>query len=176
MTTDRYKLQEEIFQSNEERLLVYCHVGKVLKKQNAILCIVSSISPPVSISIVQLKKTDKSLKKKRTWSLAELKVVDGKSDESHMLEFDLHLDKIYKWEASNAEEKQIFIITLFKQSKKNILKDKPEFRNIPKAWVADDVETPETKFINSRIMEVENEVENEDFQAITDKEQEDLTR
>lgn len=176
MTTVRHTLQQEIFQANEERLLVICHVGKVLKKKNTFLCIVSSISPPVSVSIVQIKQTDKSFKKKRTWGLPELKTFDGKSDESNTLEFDLHLDKIYKWEASNVKERQAFIIMLWKQCNKHIVKDKPEFRNVLKAWITDDVGTPEAKYINSPIMEVDNEVESEDFQAITDKEQEDLNR
>lgn len=176
MTTVRHTLQQEIFQANEERLLVICHVGKLLKKKNTFLCIVSSISPPVSISIIQIKQADKTFKKKRTWGLAELKVVDGKSAETNTLEFDLHLDKIYKWEASNIKERQVFIITLWKQCNKNIVKDKPDFKNVLKSWITDDAGTPEMKYISSPIMEVDNEVESEDFQAITEKEQEDLTK
>lgn len=175
MTSIRYTLQQEVFLPNEERLLVTCHVGKLLKKKNTFLCIVSSISSPVTITIVQIKQTDKSFKRKRTWSLAELKLVDGRNEQSDFQEFDLHLDKIYHWEALNALDRQVFIITLWKQCNRYIIKDKPTFKNVPKAWITDDAVTPE-KYINSPILELENDAESDDFQAITDKEQEDLTK
>ncbi|KAF5308647.1 hypothetical protein FQR65_LT06108 [Abscondita terminalis] len=173
MTTIRYILQQEVFQPNEERLLTTCHVGKLFKKKkSSFLCIVSSTSLPINITIVQIKQTDKTYKKKRTWSLTELKVVDGKTEAIDASEFDLHFDKVYRWASSNIQERQLFLITLYKQCSKHILKDKPIFKNIPKTWIVEDVLTPENKYV-SPLLALDTDL-SEDFQAITDKEQEDL--
>uniref|UniRef100_A0A1Y1MFS9 Exocyst complex component Sec3 PIP2-binding N-terminal domain-containing protein n=1 Tax=Photinus pyralis TaxID=7054 RepID=A0A1Y1MFS9_PHOPY len=176
MTTIRHTLQQEVFQANEERLLATCHVGKLFKKKkSSFLCIVSSISVPINISIVQIKQSDKIYKKKRAWSLSELKVVDGKTETIDTNEFDLHIDKVYRWAASSVQERQVFIITLFKQCSKHLLKDRPIFKNIPKAWTIEDVLTPENKYVSSPLMALDPDL-SDDFQAITDKEQEDLNR
>ncbi|KAF2900398.1 hypothetical protein ILUMI_05792 [Ignelater luminosus] len=176
MTTIRHTLQQEVFQPNEERLLSICHVGKLFKKKkSSFLCVVSSTSPPINILIVQIKQSDKTYKRKRTWALAELNVVDGKNEAADTVEFDLHMDKVYRWAASNTQERQLFIITLFKQCNKHLLKDKPIFKNVPKAWTIEDVMTPENKYVTSPLLALDNDL-SEDFQAITDKEQEDLNR
>ncbi|KAF5273489.1 hypothetical protein FQA39_LY07506 [Lamprigera yunnana] len=177
MTTIRHTLQQEVFQPNEERLLSICHVGKLFKKKkSSFLCIVSSTSSvPVHVSIVQIKQSDKTYKKKRTWSLLELKVIDGKSEMVDANEFDLHIDKVYRWVASSIQERQLFIITLFKQCSKHLLKDKPIFKNIPKTWIVEDVLTPESKYVTSPLMALDTDF-SDDFQAVTDKEQEDLNR
>lgn len=172
----RLTIQQEIFQPNDERLLSLCIVGKLLKKKKSFLCIVTTNTYPSELSIVQVKNTDKAYKKKRSWSLSELKVVDGKSEQTDMTEFDLHLDKVYRWEANTIAERQLFIITLWKQACRHISKDNmPIFKNVPKMWVTEDVMTPESKYTSSPMMELENDL-SEDFQAITDKEQEDLTK
>ncbi|KAK4883341.1 hypothetical protein RN001_006660 [Aquatica leii] len=176
MTTIRHTLQQEVFQPNEERLLATCHVGKLFKKKkSSFLCIVSSTTLPINITIMQIKQTDKTYKKKRSWSLTELKVVDGKTEAMDGNEFDLHIDKVYRWAASNTQERQIFLITLFKQCCKHILNNRPIFKNIPKAWTVEDVLTPENKYVTSPLMTLDTDL-SEDFQAITDKEQEDLNR
>lgn len=176
MTTIRHTLQQEVFQPNEERLLSICHVGKLFKKKkSSFLCIVSSTTPPVNITVVQIKQTDKTYKRKRTWNLTELKVLDGKAESTENNEFDLHMDKVYRWAASSIQERQLFIITLFKQCSKHILKNKPIFKNIPKTWTVEDVMTPENKYVTSPLLALDNDLV-EDFQAITDKEQEDLNR
>ncbi|KAK5650695.1 hypothetical protein RI129_001724 [Pyrocoelia pectoralis] len=176
MTTIRHTLQQEVFQANEERLLATCHVGKLFKKKkSSFLCIVSTVSLPINISIVQIKQSDKIYKKKRTWSLSELKVVDGKTETNDASEFDLHIDKVYRWAASNVQERQVFIIALFKQCSKHLLKNKPIFKNIPKAWTIEDVLTPENKYVSSPLMALDPDL-SDDFQAITEKEREDLNR
>lgn len=176
MTTLRHKLQQEVFQPNEERLLAMCHVEKYLKKKkSSFLCITTSTNQPFNISIVQVKQTDKTYKRKGTWALAELKMVDGKNESSDTPEFDLQLDKVYRWVASNVQERQLFIIMLWRQCSKYVLKDKPVFKNIPKSWITEDVMTPESKYITSPLLGLENDL-SEDFQAITDKEQEDLNK
>lgn len=175
MTTIRYTLQQEVFEPAEERLLAACHVGKLLKKKkSSFLCIVSKTGPPVSVTVVQIKQSDKSFKRKRSWTLAELKVVDGKSEDENMLEFDLHFDKVYRWIASSAQERHLFVIVLYKNCTKHVLHERTIFKNLPTGWVTEDVMTPESKFVSSPLMD-DNDL-TEDFQAITDKEQEDLNR
>jgi hypothetical protein len=157
-------------------LLTCCHVGKYMKKKKtSFLCLVSTTSPPINITIVQVKQTDKQThKKKRSWALAELKSVDGYNDSLETQEFDLHFDKIYRWVATNVKERHSFIHNLWKQSVKHIMKDMPTFKNVPTSWVTEDAMTPENKFVSSPLFG-DNDL-TEDFQAITDKEQEDLKR
>ncbi|KAF7270489.1 hypothetical protein GWI33_016555 [Rhynchophorus ferrugineus] len=58
---------------------------------------------------------------------------------------------------------------------KHILKDTPIFKNIPKSWITEDALTPENKYVTSPLMALDNDFA-DDFQAITEKEQEDLKR
>ncbi|KAK9882783.1 hypothetical protein WA026_023201 [Henosepilachna vigintioctopunctata] len=176
MTSIGRILQKEIFQPNEERLITCCLVGKYLKKKkSSFLCIVSSTSAPINISIVQIKQTDKqSFKRKRSWALAELKSLDGHNDSPDTQEFDMLFDKVYRWTASNIKERQSFIHNLWRQAKKHILKEMPTFKNVPITWITEYTMTPENKFENADLMEMDNENDDEDFQAITEKEQEDL--
>ncbi|KAJ8962253.1 hypothetical protein NQ318_018227 [Aromia moschata] len=167
-------LQQDIFEPSEERLITCCHVSKYLKKKKtSFLCLVSTTSVPYNISIIQIKQTDKQFKKKRSWSLVELKSVDGHNENHDMLEFDLHLDKVYRWVATSPKERHAFIHNLWKQTTRHILKDKHMFKNIPKALITEDAMTPENKFVTSPLLALDNDL-TEDFQAITDKEQEDL--
>lgn len=176
MTTLRHTLQQEVFQPNEERLLSMCHVEKYLKKKkSSFLCVVTTTNPPLNISIVQVKQSDKTFKRKRTWALAELKVVDGKNESHETHEFDLQLDKIYRWVAANLQERQSIIITLWRQCSKYVLNEKPVFKNVPKSWITEDVMTPESKYQVTPLLGLENDL-SEDFQAITEKEQEDLSK
>lgn len=177
MTSISRILQKEVFQSNEERLITCCNVGKYLKKKKtSFLCIVSSTSAPINITIVQIKQTDKhTFKRKRTWPLAELKSLDGHNDSPETQEFDMHFDKAYRWSASNTKERQSFIYNLWRQAKKHILKEMPTFKNVPMSWIAEYAMTPENKFENSDLMEMDNE-DDDVFQAITEKEQEDLMK
>lgn len=177
MTSIGRTLQQELFLPGEERLITCCHVSKYLKKKKtSFLCIVSSTSVPINISIVQVKQTDKQVyKKKRSWALAELKSVDGHDTSNDTLEFDLTFDKVYRWVASNARERQAFIHNLWKQSSKHIMKDKPIFKGIQESWIKEDVMTPEITFETSPLLTMDNDY-SEDFQAITEKEQYDLSR
>lgn len=168
-------LQIDVFEPNDERLITCCHVSKYLKKKKtSFLCLVITSLMPYNISIVQVKQTDKqTYKRKRSWSLVELKSVDGHNEAEDTLEFDLHLDKVFRWVAANSKEKHVFIHNLWKHSTRHILKDKPSFKNVPRSWITEDAMTPENKFVTSPLLGLETEF-TEDFQAITDKEQEDL--
>ncbi|KAI4458170.1 sec3/syntaxin-related [Holotrichia oblita] len=171
-----YTLQQEVFLPNKEKIHVLCNVSKFLKKKKcSYLCIVSSMNPPLQLSIVQVKQTDKTFKRKRIWQLGELRSVDGKNDEEHILEFDLQLDKVYRWVASTARERKLFIQHLWRQCNKYFTTEKPVFKNIPKSWTIEDIMTPESTYVSSPLMDLENNVM-EDIQPITEKEQEDLNR
>lgn len=167
-------LQNNAFNSKEEILISSCKVSKYLKKKKlSFLCLVSVIGVPSTINITQIKQNDKIFKRKRTWALAELKSVDGHEESSDKLEFDLHLDKVYRWVALVPSERQVFIQNLWKFSLKYVVHDQPVFKNIPKIWVTKDL-TIHEKF-DSNLMPLEHELV-EDFQVNTEKEQEDLKR
>lgn len=171
-----YTLQQELFLPNKEKLHVVCNVSKFLKKKKcSYLCIVSSMNPPIQLSIVQVKQTDKTFKRKQIWQIGELRSVDGKNDEENVLEFDLQLDKVYRWVASSARERKLFIQHLWRQCNKYFTTEKPVFKNIPKSWTIEDIMTPENTYVSSPLMDLENNVM-EDIQPITEKEQEDLNR
>ncbi|CAG2064122.1 unnamed protein product, partial [Timema podura] len=116
MAAIRHTLQREVFQPSDERLLAVVHVSKLLKKKKtSFLCVATSIEKPISVTIYQVKKTDKNVfKKKRSWNLSELKAVDGKNLSKETHEFDLHFDKVYKWFTVNLQERQNFLIVLCK--------------------------------------------------------------
>lgn len=170
-------LQQDVFNPGEERLISCCHVSKFLKKKKtSFLCLVGTTTVPFNISIIQIKQTDKqTYKRKRNWSLAELKSVDGHSELYDTLEFDLYFDKVYRWVSSSPKERYAFIHNLWKQVSKSIVKDMPVFKNIPKAWITEDALTPENNYITSPLIAFDNDLV-EDFQAITEREQEDLKR
>ncbi|KRT84140.1 hypothetical protein AMK59_2431 [Oryctes borbonicus] len=171
-----YTLQQELFLPNKEKLHISCSVSKFLKKKKcSYLCIVSTTNPPIQLSIVQVKQTDKTFKRKRIWQLEELRAVDGKNEEEHVVEFDLQLDKVYRWVASNARERKLFIQHLWKQCNKYFSAEKPVFKKIPKSWTIEDVMTPENTYVSSPLMDLESNII-EDIQPITEKEQEDLNK
>ncbi|XP_063242626.1 exocyst complex component 1 [Bacillus rossius redtenbacheri] len=176
MTAIRHTLQREVFQPSDESLLAVVHVSKLLKKKKlSFLCIASSTEKPISIIIYQVKKTDKNVyKKKRSWNLSELKAVNGKNVSKDTHEFDLHLDKIYKWFAINLQERQNFLIVLCKQCHKYLLKEKPAFHNLPEEWTED----------AGHMVEIEvaatpgavDAVETEEYLALNEREEQDLER
>ncbi|KAH1022777.1 hypothetical protein HUJ04_012122 [Dendroctonus ponderosae] len=170
-------LQQDVFNPGEERLISCCHVSKYLKKKKtSFLCLVGTTTVPFNVWIIQIKQTDKQVyKRKRSWSLVELKSVDGHSELYETQEFDLYFDKVYRWVSSSPKERYAFIHNLWKQVSKHVVKDTPVFKNIPKAWITEDALTPESNFITSPLIVFDNDLV-EDFQAITDKEQDDLKR
>ncbi|BES93772.1 exocyst complex component sec3 [Nesidiocoris tenuis] len=173
MAAIRHSLQHEVFQPCDERLLAFVHVTKALKKKkSSFLCIAITKESPYTVNVIQVKKTEKNFyKKKRSWPLNTLKLVDGKAISADSTDFDLVFDKVYKWSATSASERQNFIRSLWKQSFHR--QDKPEFKNVPSDWLG-----------SERILPAENETpviaetsevgEVEDFQALTEKEEQDL--
>ncbi|XP_014282653.1 exocyst complex component 1 [Halyomorpha halys] len=173
MAAIRHTLQREVFETDYERLLAFVQVTKALKKKKpSFLCIVVSKESPITVKIYQVKKTEKSnFKKKRNWPITMIQSVDGKSTSYDNTEFDLYFDKVYKWSAINAQERQSFIIVLWKQCC-HYLKEKPEFKNFPPEWVAGDLGMPVENQTNLNEQVDPGEVE--DYQALTEKEEQDL--
>lgn len=177
MATIRHTLQKEVFEIHNERLLCVCHVEKLYKKKkSSFLCIVQNVSSLRDISIVQIKQTDKNFKRKNTWNLSLLKVVDGKSVDTNNQELDLHLEKIYRWLTSNPHERRQFITELWRQSSKYFPKQKPEFKNIPQILLPNDISTPEVTYDATNLSLIENVDLSEDYQAITEREETDLNK
>ncbi|KAL1429404.1 hypothetical protein MTO96_002453 [Rhipicephalus appendiculatus] len=101
MAATRHSLQCELFRPNDERLVDVVNVVEATKrKKMSLLCAVVTTEKPVRVALYQVKSTDKDLyKKKHCWSLRDLRLVDGRKADS--AEFDLHFDKVYRWQAKN---------------------------------------------------------------------------
>nr|XP_019931037.2 exocyst complex component 1 [Aedes albopictus] len=185
----KYIIQKEIFDALEERILSVCNVSKLLKKKKtSYLCVISTTKPRIVVSICQVKQYDKGVwKKKRTWALEEVKGVDGRNESSETHEFDLCLEKVYRWFAANLHERQNFITVLWKQLQKHVLaEERPVFKNVPRAWLTE--RSPEKAVADGKFAtmgarggveeddDLDDMVESEDFHALTEKEETNLSR
>lgn len=134
MAAIRHTLQKEVFSSSDEKILSICFVSKAYKKKKtSFLCLVVT-SDNENFTLYQVKKTDKNVyKKKQSWPLSEIRIIDGIEAES--LDLEIHIDKVYKWSASNPQERKIFICNLFTYSYG--LHQRPEFNNIPNEWLTE---------------------------------------
>nr|CAG4643786.1 EOG090X02H9 [Lepidurus arcticus] len=169
-------LQKEVFAPTDERLVGVVHVTKAnKKKKTSFLCVAISHDKNSCATLCQVKKTDKNVyKKQKSWALPELKAVDGKNPGKDTLEFDLHLDKIYKWEASNAQERLLFFAVLWKLCQKYLPKQTPVFRNVPQ-----NVLNEATQSLNADSKDggsFDAIIPEEEYQALTEKEEHDLER
>ena len=173
MTAIKHTLHRDVFLPNDEQLVCFVHVTKVgRKKKNSFLCAVLSTDiTPIQPRVYQVKKSDKgeSYKKKLTWLLRELKTVDGKSTNKETAEFDLHFEKIFKWSASSVTEKEAFLSTLWKLSQRYLIQ-KPDFVNIPRHLLKE--VTHQTEHVTQAADDIE--VLQEDYQALSSKEESDL--
>ncbi|XP_055597796.1 exocyst complex component 1 [Uranotaenia lowii] len=189
----KYLLQSEVFDALEERILCVCNVSKLLKKKKtSYLCIVATTKPRIVVSICQVKQYDKGVwKKKRSWTLEEVKGVDGRNESPETHEFDLALEKVYRWFSANLHERQNFITVLWKQIQKHttVGESGPLFKNVPKAWLTE--RSPEKAVVDGKFSTVGSrgagnggneedddldEVESEDFHALTEKEETNLSK
>lgn len=138
----KHVLQKELFNGCGERLLSVVTVIKTFKKKRACyLCVVTTTPPPgpkVTVCLVkQTEQKDGEYKKKRIWQLDEIKWLDGRSEQFDVHEFDIQVEKLYKWYALNLHERQNFLAVLYKQIHKYARDPKAEFRNVPSAWLLD---------------------------------------
>ncbi|KAH9489273.1 Exocyst complex component 1 [Bulinus truncatus] len=176
----RQQLQQTLFAPKDERLITMISVAKMprktnLKKRSSLLCaVLNTMENPVKVYIYHLKKSDRvdGYKTKMSWLLRDLKTLDGKSLEKPTTEFDLHFfDKTYKWSASNLEEKESFVSSLWRLSHR-FLMQRPEFVNIPEKLL-EDIKDPHTMREKSQSVD-DISMEAEDYQAISAKEESDL--
>ncbi|XP_054735089.1 exocyst complex component 1-like isoform X1 [Anastrepha obliqua] len=173
----KHILQKELFNNSGERVLSVVTVTKTFKKKRACyLCIVTTPPPVPVVTVCLVKQSEQregEYKKKRTWQLEEIKWVDGRNEQFETHEFDIQVEKTYKWYALNLHERQNFLAVLYKQIHKYVRGQQGEFRNIPNAWLND--KSPE-KLAAGRsaeqknIQDTEDEEEAQEFTALTDKE------
>ncbi|KAH7939148.1 hypothetical protein HPB52_007579 [Rhipicephalus sanguineus] len=132
----------------------------------SLLCAVVSTEKPVRVSLYQVKSTDKDLyKKKHCWSLRDLRLVDGRKADS--AEFDLHFDKVYRWQAKNIQERNDFLRCLYRLCVHYVpQQQRPRFENVPKALLEDDG--------RAQLLEKVVADEADDYQALTAREEADL--
>ncbi|GIY61293.1 exocyst complex component 1 [Caerostris extrusa] len=175
MAAIRHTLHKEVFLPNDERLVGVVNVAKASKKKKtAYLCLAVNNEKPSMITVNQVKKSDKEgYKKKSSWQLRELKLVDGKDENKTTAEFDLHFEKVYKWVANSASEKNSFIKCLWKFCS-HLPRQKPTFINIPKDILQDQDNSPKMGVVTPQIGEEVSVLEPEDYQALTTREEADL--
>ncbi|XP_050428979.1 exocyst complex component 1 [Adelges cooleyi] len=174
MATARQILQQEIFDQCDQKLLAFVGISNDAKKKKfGYLCLSDAKELPNNIFIHQIK-FDKNVKKKRMWSLQELTVVDGKSSSQDCLEIELVLDKPYKWIATNTQERKIFLISLWKQCANCVFDKKPEFKNLPLDWTSGDLLVLPADRKSKLSMVASPIVSAEDFQPLSEKEEQDL--
>ncbi|XP_030354188.1 exocyst complex component 1-like [Strigops habroptila] len=125
-------LEQDMFNPQKKRLLETVRVWKTgRRKKMSILCLVVDTFRPMQPLLVKVKvDRGEQYKVAYRWPLAELKLVDGKTLDEASLDFDLHLDKVYKWTASSLEEKKTFIRCLRKLNHR-FLAGSIAFVNVP---------------------------------------------
>lgn len=173
----KHILQKDLFNGSGERVLSVVTVTKTFKKKKACyLCIVTTPPPVPVVTVCIVKQSEQregEYKKKRTWQLEEIKWVDGRNEQFETHEFDIQVEKTYKWYALNLHERQNFLAVLYKQIQKYVRAQRAEFRNVPNAWLND--KSPEKLAAGRRaeqknIQDTDDEEEGQEFTALTDKE------
>ncbi|XP_029188068.2 exocyst complex component 1-like isoform X2 [Acropora millepora] len=171
MAAIKHNLQRDVFKPSEERLYAVVSVTKVGKKKKAsFLCVAVTMVKPETVSIYQVKKTEKDTYKKRTnWRLKDLKLIDGQDETSDNAEFHLHFDKTYKWVASSVQEKNNFIVALWKLCERHLTQRKPTLLHV--SGINDGIHSNES--IRAQQHSDEGS-EAEDYQELTQREENDL--
>ncbi|EDV96999.1 exocyst complex component 1 [Drosophila grimshawi] len=187
----KHILQKELFNvsTSGERLLSVVTVTKTFKKKDkraCYLCVVTTAPPVPVVSVCLVKQSEQresEYKRKRSWLLDEIKWIDGRNEQFETHEFDIQLEKLYKWYALNLHERQNFLAVLNRQIQKFVRGPRAEFRNVPSAWLSE--KSPE-KIAAGRAGtgsvaqkpantdDEEDEEEAQEFTALTDKEANEL--
>ncbi|KAH8235167.1 hypothetical protein KR032_009407 [Drosophila birchii] len=179
----KHTLQKELFLAAGERLLSVVTVVKKKDKKPCYLCVVTTAPPVPVITLVLVKQSEQresEYKRKRSWQLDEIKSVDGRNEQFETHEFDLQLEKLYKWYALNLHERQNFLAVLNRQIQKSVRGQRAEFRNVPAAWLSE--KSPEKVALGRTAQktqhidddEEDEEEEAQEFTALTDKEANEL--
>lgn len=178
----KYTLQKELFE--DERILSVCSVTDAFKKKKVgsyLLLVANTKTPRIQVNIVQVKQHEKGVfRRKRSWPIEEVKSVDGKGPEQG--EFDVVLEKQYRWFAPNQHERQNFITMLWKQMQKIGCTGPDTFQNIPAAWLTESVRTDaagddfDVATGQPTALDETGEEGFDDFQALTEREELQLTK
>nr|XP_040040706.1 exocyst complex component 1 isoform X5 [Gasterosteus aculeatus aculeatus] len=171
MTAIKHALQRDIFTPNDERLLGIvnvCKAGK--KKKNCFLCATVTTERPVQVKVVKVKKSDKGdfYKRQQTWELRDLMEVDAKDASKENPEFDLHFEKVYRWVASSAAEKNSFISCIWKLNQR-YLRKKVEFVNVSSQLLEESVPSGESQSVAGG-----DEDALDDYQELSAREEQDI--
>ncbi|XP_042663264.1 exocyst complex component 1 isoform X3 [Tyto alba] len=139
----------------------------------SVLCVVVDAFRPMQPFLVKVK-VDRGEQYKITyrWPLAELKLVDGKTLNQASLDFDLQFDKLYKWTASNFEEKKTFIRCLWKLNHR-FLASSITFVNVPSCAAEGKQRAREDE---KDVAEAESREELSAYQEMTPKEAADVLK
>ncbi|XP_041359925.1 exocyst complex component 1-like isoform X2 [Gigantopelta aegis] len=174
MATIKHLLQQEVFLRDDERLVGVISVSKPSKKKKtSYLCaVLNTTETPIRVCVYVVKKADRgdAYKKQLSWLLKELRVVDGKNSDKEMPEFDLHFEKVYKWVASCPKDRDSFISCLWRLSRRYLIQ-KPDFVNISEDLLIDITQPQDPSEVSKSVDDLSIE---EDYQALTSKEETDL--
>ncbi|CAL7945780.1 unnamed protein product [Xylocopa violacea] len=134
------------------------------------LCLTTTTDSPSTLLLYQVKKNDKNVfKKKQSWPLSDIQIVDGVKNDS--MDIELHIDKVYKWSATTTQERRTFISNMYIYSCN--LAQRPQFKNVPKEWLIDPSSLKESDSITFTPELLTSPISS-DYQPITDKEAADL--
>ncbi|VDO36843.1 unnamed protein product [Onchocerca flexuosa] len=137
-------LQRAVFQAADERLVAVANIIRIdnkKRRKRTFLCLTVTTDQPIAVRLyfVRNEKED-YYKKKRQFTLRDVKTVDGISPRKLTPEFELVVeDRLFRLCASTTEEKDAFIKQLYKFANKYLPVQKPDFVNVPIP-----VETPHT--------------------------------
>lgn len=141
MSGIKYILQKDLFDEEDTKILCVLSVCKLSAKKSrpSAILVLNSENSTGFTSITQVKVQDKGVyKKKRSWQLDELKLVDGHNNDH---EFDLVFERKFEWISLTLNEKKTFLSMLWRYvNKSSVLTNKALFRNIPESWM--DESTP----------------------------------
>ena len=184
MSGMQLRLQRELFAPNNETLLslVHCISDKDKNKTKDIfLCLINETDynhgGGLTHNIIEVKG-QADLKRKRNWTLHELKSIDAKhsdddaNDQDWNLDFELGFsDKRFIYKAVNYEEKKRFLATLLGLSEKFRL----SILNLPPDLIVPDSSTKDQQVQpkDGQSWPIINDA-NEAYQAINDREAVDL--
>ncbi|XP_062502938.1 exocyst complex component 1-like isoform X2 [Corticium candelabrum] len=174
MAAIRHSLQSEIFSKADERLVGVVSVTKVGRKKKArFLCASVNSEQPPQAAIHQVKRASEKepFKKKQTWKLDELIHLDGKGANSTSPDFDLRFDKTYRWTASSVAEKNAFITCLWKLCHKCLQRKKPEFDNVDRHRLEEQLKVFDPSHLGNTTAPVEEAYEELSAKEETDLEQ-----
>lgn len=165
MSGIKYILQKDLFDEVDTKILCVLSVCKlnVKKSQKSTeILVLNSENSTGFTSITQVKVQDKGVyKKKRSWQLDELKIVEGHNNDH---EFDLVFDRKFEWAAINLNEKKTFLSMLWRYvNKSSVITTKALFRNIPESWMDDSTSMLETTTTSGKDVEADEEISNVEF-------------